>query len=137
MDQKMVLFRPLSKREHRGETLPFFKRLQTVHPPSTRFSKQSLFSPTPFDPLSLPFVERRRKMLLDELIDSGGRVEEIDGVEKLEFKWRKGKFLSPSGDERVWQGDSLILNSPFHRLRNVMGEKKGWQWSKWAKKVQP
>jgi len=77
------------------------------------------------------------KILLDELINSGGRVEEIEGVEKLEAKWRKGIFLSPSGDERVWQGDSLILNSPFHRLRNVMGEKRGRQWAKWAKKVYP
>jgi len=82
-------------------------------------------------------AERLGKILLDELINSGGQVEEIEGVEKLEFKWRKGIFLSPSGDERIWQGDSLILNSPFHRLRNFIGEKKGRQWSKWAKKVQP
>jgi phytoene dehydrogenase-like protein len=82
-------------------------------------------------------AERLGKILLDELINSGGQVEEIEGVEKLEFRWRKGIFLSPSGDERVWQGDSLILNSPFHLLRNFIGEKKGRQWSKWAKKVQP
>jgi phytoene dehydrogenase-like protein len=82
-------------------------------------------------------AEELRKILLDELINSGGWVEEIEGVEKLEFKWRKGMFLSPSGDQRVWRGDSLILNSPFHRLRNFMGEKKTRQWSKWVKKVPP
>ena len=82
-------------------------------------------------------AERLRKILLDELISSGGEVEEIAGVEKVEFKWRKGIFLSPSGDQRTWQGDSLILNSPFHRLRGFMGEKKGRLWPKWGKKVQP
>jgi hypothetical protein len=82
-------------------------------------------------------AERLKKILLDELINSGGKVEEIEGVERLEFKWRKGISLSSSGDPRGWQGDSLILNSPLHKLRNFMGEKKGRQWSKWEKKIQP
>ena len=81
-------------------------------------------------------LEKLREKVLEKYFQSGGKIEEIEGVERLERGWRKGFNLSLKGDERAFRSQSLIFNSPLHPLSNLMG-KKGRQFSKWGERIPP
>ncbi|MGZ3589394.1 MAG: FAD-dependent oxidoreductase [Thermodesulfobacteriota bacterium] len=72
----------------------------------------------------------------NQFLKYGGRVEEIERVRKVDTTWRKGLTLSLEGDPRAFGCQSLILNSPLHRISSIM-DKKTKELSKWQKKVKP
>ena len=81
-------------------------------------------------------LEKLEEQILKEFFQSGGRVEEIERVERVGKKWRKGFLISLEGDRRVFRSKLLILNSPLHRLSKFMdGREK--RLSKWGKRIQP
>jgi phytoene dehydrogenase-like protein len=81
-------------------------------------------------------VEGMKKKILEIFALSGGKVEEIEGVEKIERKWWKGFVLSLKGETRVLQSRFLLLNSPLHHLSYLL-EKKERKLSRWRQKIQP
>jgi phytoene dehydrogenase-like protein len=81
-------------------------------------------------------LEKLEKEMLNEFLRSGGRIEEIDRVKKINLGWREGLTLSLEEDPRVFQSQSLIFNSPLHRISSLLG-KKGKKLLKWKKKIKP
>jgi len=81
-------------------------------------------------------VEKLEDKILEEFVQVGGRVEEIERVDQVKKKWRKGFIVSLEGGQKLFQTKLLILNSPLHHLSNLMegGEKR---LSRWQKRVQP
>jgi phytoene dehydrogenase-like protein len=73
--------------------------------------------------------------LVNQFSQSGGRIEETGGVEKVDKKWRKG-FTISTGDGSVLRCDCLILSMPLHRL-GVFLEKKNRILLNWGRKVRP
>jgi phytoene dehydrogenase-like protein len=74
--------------------------------------------------------------MIEKFIQSGGSVEDIEGVEKVQMKGRREFSLSLKGDEKIFRSRSLVLNSPLHCLSNIFG-KKGKALSRWGKKIRP
>ena len=81
-------------------------------------------------------LEKMEKEILDQFLQSGGRIEEIERVKKVNLGWRKGFTLSLEGDPRVFRSQFLIFNSPLHRISSLLG-KKGKELLKWGKKIKP
>ena len=81
-------------------------------------------------------LEDVKQGLLEKFIQSGGRIEEIEGVEKAEMKWREGFTLSLKGGKSIFQSRSLILNAPLHRVSGLFGT-RGKAVSRWSKKIRP
>jgi phytoene dehydrogenase-like protein len=81
-------------------------------------------------------VGKLREKIFEKFFQSGGRMEEIEGVEKAERKWRKGFVLSLEGEQRVFRSRFLILNSPLHRFPNLLGKTRK-RLSKWGEKIHP
>jgi phytoene dehydrogenase-like protein len=81
-------------------------------------------------------LERLEKEIVHEFLRSGGRIEEIDKVKKINLGWRKGFTLSLEGDPRVFQSKFLIFNSPLHQISSLLG-KKGKALLKWGEKIKP
>lgn len=74
--------------------------------------------------------------ILKKFLDSGGRVEEIKEVNRIEMGWRKGFTLFVDEGRRQFQSNLLIFNSPLHRLTPLLGEKKK-KVSKFERKIHP
>jgi hypothetical protein len=81
-------------------------------------------------------LESVREKVLEKFLQSGGRIEEIEGVEKLEWRWRRGMILTPRGDRGIFRSRFLLLNSPLHRISNFLGKKEKLL-SKWGERVRP
>jgi phytoene dehydrogenase-like protein len=81
-------------------------------------------------------LERLRQKIFEKFFQTGGRIEEIGGVERVERGWRKGVTLSLKGEERAFRSKFLIFNSPLHRFSNLL-VKKGRRLSKWGGRVSP
>jgi len=81
-------------------------------------------------------LEKLERQILNQFLQWGGRVEEIDRLKKVDCEWRKGLTLSLEGEPRAFRSQSLILNSPFHRISPLIG-KKGEGLSKWQKRIKP
>jgi len=76
------------------------------------------------------------KRILDSFIKSGGEVEEIPRVKRVEKAWRKGFVLSLERDRRAFGCRSLLLNSPLHCFSDILGN-TGKALSPWLKRIQP
>jgi phytoene dehydrogenase-like protein len=81
-------------------------------------------------------LEKVTQGMIEKFIQSGGSVEDIEGVEKVQMKGRREFSLSLKGDEKIFRSRSLVLNSPLHCLSNLFG-KKGKALSRWGKKIRP
>jgi phytoene dehydrogenase-like protein len=81
-------------------------------------------------------LERTEKRILEIFDLSGGKIEEIEGVEKIERKWLGGFALSLKGETRVLRSRFLLFNSPLHHLSHLLG-KKDRKLSRWREKIQP
>ena len=81
-------------------------------------------------------IERMPKPMMKKFLHSGGKVEGIEGFEKLEVKRRKGFHLILDGEGREFQSKFIIFNSPFHRLLNLLSPRMG-KVLKLKKKVRP
>ncbi len=77
-----------------------------------------------------------REEILREFFQSGGKIEEIERVEKMEKRWGRGMPLSLKGDGRAFRSQFLIFNSPLHRLSALLG-KKGRRLAKWGERIHP
>jgi phytoene dehydrogenase-like protein len=81
-------------------------------------------------------LEKLEEKILKEFFKTGGRVEEIDRMERVSGKWREGFIISLEGDQRVFRSKLLVLNLALHCfLKLVDGRKR--QVSKWGKRIQP
>ena len=80
--------------------------------------------------------EKLESEILNEFLRSGGEIEEIEGVKRVNLEWRKGFIPSLEGDPRVFHSPFLILNTPLHRISSLLG-KKGKALLKWGKKIRP
>ena len=82
-------------------------------------------------------AEKVAKGIFEKFFQSGGIVEEIEGVEKIEIGWWKRRFtLTLTGEKKTIRSKFLILNSPPHRLSSFLGKREKLL-SKWRKKIQP
>jgi len=81
-------------------------------------------------------LERLEREILNQFLQYGGRIEEIDRVKSVDCEWRKGLTLSLEGDSRAFRAQSLILNSPLHRLPSFTG-KKAKKLSRWQERIKP
>ncbi|MGQ9647479.1 MAG: hypothetical protein ACUVWO_13200 [Thermodesulfobacteriota bacterium] len=81
-------------------------------------------------------LARMEKMILEIFVHSGGRVEEIEGVEKIKKRWWRGFTLSLKGDKKVLRSRFLLFNSPLHHLSYLLGKREK-EHSKWREKIQP
>ncbi len=77
-----------------------------------------------------------RENVLEKFSQSGGKIEEIERVDRVEKRWRKGFNLFLKGNEKTFQSKFLIFNSPLHRLSDLSG-KKGRRVSKWEERIRP
>ncbi len=80
--------------------------------------------------------EKVEKELLNQFLRSGGRIEEIDRVKEMNLGYRKGITLTLEGSPAVFRSQSLIINSPLHRISPFLGRKRKGL-SKWEKKIKP
>lgn len=80
--------------------------------------------------------EKMTRDLLESFLQSGGRVEEVEGVEKVEVRWRDGFTLSLRGEEKVYRSRSLVLNGPLHPFITHFG-RQGKALSKAGEKIRP
>jgi len=82
-------------------------------------------------------AEKMAETIFEKFFQSGGNVEEIERVEKVEIGWWKRRFtLTLKGEKRTIPSKFLILNSPLHHLSQFLG-KKGRLLSKWREKIRP
>ncbi len=81
-------------------------------------------------------LEDLEHRLLEEYLRSGGRVEEIELVEKVDTGWRKGFTFQLGGNARIFHSEFLVLSSPIHLLPTLSG-KGGKLLSKWLTRVHP
>lgn len=80
--------------------------------------------------------EKINQQMLGRFVQSGGRVEEIDGVDKINIKRREGVSLSLKNQGSTVYSRLLALNIPIHQCLNLF-ENKGKIISKWAEKIRP
>jgi phytoene dehydrogenase-like protein len=81
--------------------------------------------------------EKVERYILGRFIQSGGRVEEIEGVEKVDIGlWKKRFTLTPKEGERRLRSKFLIVNSPLHHVSPFFGRREKL-FSKWREKVRP
>lgn len=76
------------------------------------------------------------RSLLETLVQGGGRVEEIDQVENIETKRKKGFSFTYQADARTFRSRYLVLNGPLHRMSDLFG-KKGGILATWDQRIRP
>jgi hypothetical protein len=81
-------------------------------------------------------LEKLEEKILKEFFKTGGRVEEIDRMERVSREWRKGFIISLEGDQRVFRSKLLVLNLPLHRFLKLMDGGKR-RLSRWGKRIRP
>jgi phytoene dehydrogenase-like protein len=81
-------------------------------------------------------LEWLRKTLFEKFFQSGGMMEEVEGVEEVKKEWRKGFFVSLKGREQPVQSKFLILNSPLQGFSNHL-VKKIKKLTVWEEKIKP
>jgi phytoene dehydrogenase-like protein len=81
-------------------------------------------------------LESLKEEILKKFFQLGGRIEEIDGLERVEKRWRNGVILVTKKNEKTFQSQYLIFNSPLYRLSTLLGEKRRLL-SKWGDRIQP
>ncbi len=81
-------------------------------------------------------LEGLEKRVFDSFLQSGGEVEEIGKVERVDKRWRRGFALTLEGDRRVFHGRSLILNAPLHSFGDLFGKEEK-SLSRWLEKIRP
>jgi len=81
-------------------------------------------------------VEKMEARIFDLFLESGGEVEEIEKVRRVDRKWRKGFTVVLEGDRRVFGSRSLILNAPLHSFTGLLGKMEK-SLSRALKRVQP
>lgn len=81
-------------------------------------------------------LEELKKSIVEKFLQSGGRIEEVKEVGKVEMEWRKGFTLSLKGDQKILQSKYLIFNSPLHRLSNLLSKRKKVI-LKWGERMKP
>ena len=81
-------------------------------------------------------LEGMERKILESFVQSGGTVEEIEGVQRIERGgWRKFT-LSLKGENRSFRSKFVILNAPLHHLYYLVGRKEK-RLSRWSEKIQP
>jgi len=81
-------------------------------------------------------LEKVTQGMIEKFTQSGGSIVEIEGVEKVEMKWRGGVSVFLKGGKSAYRSRSLVLNSPFHSLSGLFG-KRGKALSRLGKKIRP
>lgn len=79
-------------------------------------------------------LEKVTQGMIEKFTQSGGSVIEIEGVEKVEMKWRGGVSVFLKGGKPACRCRSLVLNAPLHSLSGLF-RKRGKALSSWGKKI--
>lgn len=61
--------------------------------------------------------------LFKNFLESGGRVELIEGLKKMEKRRREGFILSLKGEDKQFRSKSVLFNSPLHSLFNLLSKR--------------
>jgi len=80
-------------------------------------------------------LEIFKNQVVEGFLNSGGRVEEVEKVQKIEMGWRRGFTLSLEG-ESSFHSKILIFNAPLHHLIPLLGERQK-KIMKFVRKIQP
>lgn len=80
--------------------------------------------------------EKITQQMLGRFVKSGGRVDEIDGIDKINIKRREGISLSLKGQGTMVHARLLALSIPIHQCLNLF-ENNREIISKWAGKISP
>jgi hypothetical protein len=83
--------------------------------------------------LDLPKLE---EAISEKFLQSGGRIEEIRRIERVDSDRRKGFTVSTGEDPKTYRTKCLIFNSPLPRLSDLEG-KTGRFLSGWTKRIYP
>ncbi|MFB3883771.1 MAG: phytoene desaturase family protein [Thermodesulfobacteriota bacterium] len=75
-----------------------------------------------------------RGKVREKFLQSGGEIEEIEKVDRVEKRWRRGITVSLKEDARAFRSRFLIFNSPLHRLSTLLGNKQRLL-SRWGEKI--
>ncbi len=81
-------------------------------------------------------IESLKERILKNFFQTGGEVEEIGRVERIERRWREGIILSVDRDQRVFRSKFLILNSPLKHLSRLI-DKEGRLRSRMGGRILP
>lgn len=87
---------------------------------------------------SIPYIdlETFKNHIFKKFLDSGGRVEEIERVGRIEMGWRRGWTIFLDEGRSWYHSNILIFNSPLHPLAPLLGGKRK-KISKFERKIQP
>jgi len=88
------------------------------------------------EPTSSFDIVELEERILAEFKQAGGKVDEVDRVERIDKKWRREFTITPAEDQRVFKSKLLILNSPLHGLSKLMNDGDN-PLLKWQKRIQP
>lgn len=81
-------------------------------------------------------LEKLSQSLLERFVQSGGKVEEIEGIESMEIKRGEGFTLILKEERQVCRSRLLVLNAPFHNLAHLYGKKRN-PFLRLKKKIRP
>ena len=82
-------------------------------------------------------AEKMTKRIVEKFSQSGGDIEETEGIEKVEIGWWKRRVtLILKGEKKTIRSKFLILNSPLHHLSQFLGKREKLL-SKWKEKIKP
>lgn len=81
-------------------------------------------------------LEKLTLSLLERFVQSGGKVEEVEGLERVEIKRGEGFTLIPKEGGPVFQSRLLVLNAPLHNLARLFDKKRN-PFLRWERKIRP
>ena len=81
-------------------------------------------------------LEMITETLLKKFLESGGRVEMIGGVKKMERRRREGFILSLTGEDKQFRSRFILFNAPFRSFFHLLGKRGKGAWKK-GERIRP
>jgi phytoene dehydrogenase-like protein len=81
-------------------------------------------------------LEELKVNLLSEFLRSGGKIEEVEGVERVSKEWMRGFSLRLGSSEKIIHSKYLVVHSPFHRITEFTAQGRK-RLSTWSQRIKP